>query len=155
LIGVERLDPAVAEPALPFGRPQPARDQAREDAMDAQDTVRTEAKITRDMAADAMGGMNVLFNEAAGRSREAVEAGLAAWTEETQRFYDELALQGQVALDQLQKCQSPLEVMNVEQAWMAARSKAYLESGLRFAQAFAAIAQGRRAAAGPASHPHA
>jgi len=111
--------------------------------MVAQDKARSSAGKAGDLATDALDGMNAMINQAAGRGREAMEAGLAAWTEEAQRFYDELSLQGQVALDQLRKCQSPMEVLNVEQAWMAARSKAYLESGLRFAQAFAAIAQGQ------------
>jgi hypothetical protein len=105
------------------------------------------------MAADAMEGVNAMISEAADRGRVTMEASLAAWTEETQRFYDELALQGQVALEQLKKCQSPIEVLNVEQAWVAARSKAYLESGLRFAQTFTAIAQGRMGAAAGAEPP--
>jgi hypothetical protein len=113
--------------------------------MVAQEKTRSSARQAGDMATEAMDGVNAMFTEAAGRGREAMEASLAAWTEEAQRFYDELALQGQVALDQLRRCQSPLEVLNVEQAWVAARSKAYLESGLRFAQAFAAIAHGRGA----------
>jgi hypothetical protein len=101
-----------------------------------------------DMAANAMDGLNTMISEAADRGRVTMEASLTAWTEETQRFYDELALQGKVAIEQLKKCQSPIEILNVEQAWVAARSKAYLESGLRFAQAFTAIAQGRKGSAG-------
>jgi hypothetical protein len=115
--------------------------------MVAPNKARTQAS---DMAAEAMEGVNAMISEAADRGRVTMEASLAAWTEETQRFYDELALQGKVALEQLKKCQSPIEVLNVEQAWVAARSKAYLESGLRFAQTFAAIAQGRKAAAAEA-----
>ena len=49
---------------------------------------------------------------------------LAAWTEEAQRFYDELTAQGKAAIEQLEACQSPLDVLSVEQAWLAARSKA-------------------------------
>lgn len=125
--------------------------------MVAQDKTRTSTQKAGDMAADALEGVNTMLNEAADRSRVAMEVSLTAWTEEAQRFYDELALQGQVALEQLKKCQSPLEVLNVEQAWVAARSKAYLESGLRFAQTFAAIAQGRKTAPGaePESPPKA
>jgi hypothetical protein len=118
--------------------------RAKEVMMVAPNKARSAAS---DLAADAFEGVNAMLSEAADRSRVTMEASLAAWTEETQRFYDELALQGQVALDQLKKCQSPLEVLNIEQAWVAARSKAYLESGLRFAQTFAAIAQGRTGSA--------
>jgi len=98
-------------------------------------------------ASEAVEGFNAVFSETAGRGREMMEAGLEAWTQEAQRFYGELSVQGRTALEQLKACQSPVDVLNVEQAWLAARSKAYLESGLRFAQAFAAVAQGHKAAA--------
>ncbi len=90
---------------------------------------------------------NTLISETAGRRREMMEAGLEAWTQEAQHFYDELSQQGRTALEQLKACQSPVDVLSVEQVWLAARSKAYMESGVRFAQAFAAIAQGHKAAA--------
>ena len=96
---------------------------------------------------DAMGGLSGMVGEAAERGRYAMEAGLAAWSGEAQRFYEELASQGRTAIEQLKACQSPIDVLSVEQAWIAARSKAYMESGLRFAQAFAAVAQGCEAKA--------
>ncbi len=103
------------------------------------------AKQKSSAASEAVDGFNTVFSETAGRGREMMEAGLEAWTQEAQRFYEELSLQGHTALEQLKACQSPVDVLSVEQAWLAARSKAYLESGMRFAQAFAAIAQGHKA----------
>jgi hypothetical protein len=105
------------------------------------------AKQQSSAATDAVEGFNTAISETAGRGREMMEASLAAWTQEAQRFYDEMSAQGRTALEQLKACQSPVEVLSVEQAWLAARSKAYLESGVRFAQVFAAVAQGHKAAA--------
>jgi hypothetical protein len=95
-------------------------------------------------ASEAVESFNAVVSESAGRSREILEAGLEAWTHETQRFYEEMSLQGRAAFEQLKACQSPVDVLSVEQAWLAARSKAYMESSLRFAQAFAAVAQGHK-----------
>jgi hypothetical protein len=39
-------------------------------------------------------------------------------------------------IDKLKVCQTPFDVLKVEQEWWSARSRAYLESGVRFAQAF-------------------
>ena len=103
-------------------------------------------------ASNAIENFNSVIDETAGRGREMLEAGLEAWTQEAQRFYDEMSIQGQTALDRLKACQSPVEVLSVEQAWLAARSKAYIESGLRFAQAFAGVAQGHRSSE-PAAPP--
>lgn len=93
-------------------------------------------------ASQALERINAAITEATDRSRGVMEAGIEAWTREAQRFQDELSVQGTTALEQLKACKSPLDVLSVEQAWVAARSKAYLETGLRFAQAFATIAQG-------------
>ena len=104
-------------------------------------------KVNAEPAAPAFGAseafetINTAITQATGRSREMLEAGLEAWTKEAQRFHEEMSVQGTSALEQLKACTSPLEVLSVEQAWVAARSRAYLETGLRFAQAFATIAQ--------------
>jgi hypothetical protein len=87
----------------------------------------------------------------------AFSAGLRIWEEETSRFLDELIRQDRRTLDRLCECKSPLDVLSVEQDWVRARSRAYLESGLRFAEAFAAISRetaGHALSAGPdASRP--
>lgn len=105
------------------------------------------AKQKTSTASEVVDSFNTAVSETAGRGREMMEAGLEAWTKEAQRFYEELSSQGRSALEQLKACQSPIDVLSVEQAWLAARSKAYLDSGLRFAQAFATVAQGHKAAA--------
>lgn len=91
--------------------------------------------------AGAFETFNNAVTQATERSRGMMEAGLEAWTREAQRFQDEMSKQGSGALEKLRECKSPLEVLSVEQAWLAARQKAYLETGLRFAQAFANIAR--------------
>jgi len=75
------------------------------------------------------------------RGQTALTSGLETWTREAQTFYEQMSEQGATALTQLAACRSPIEVMQVEQAWLSARSKAYLESGQRFAQAFAKVAE--------------
>ena len=102
------------------------------------------------VASNAIESFNSVMDETAERGREMLEAGLEAWTQEAQRFYDEMSIQGQTAIERLKACQSPVEVLSVEQAWLAARSKAYIESSLRFAQAFAAVAQGHKLSEPPA-----
>ena len=101
--------------------------------------------------ADALNSFNSIITATTERGRAMMEAGLQTWTQEAQRFYDELALQGQAALEQLKTCKSPIDLFGVEQAWMAARSKAYMESGKRFAEAFAAVSEGRKPAPPPSS----
>lgn len=71
----------------------------------------------------------------------AFSSGLRIWQQETSRFLEELIRQDRATLDRLCECKSPLEVLSVEQEWVRARSRSYLESGLRFAQAFAAISR--------------
>jgi hypothetical protein len=93
------------------------------------------------MAAEAFQAFGDAITEATERSRAVMEAGLEAWTREAQRYQDEFSEQGAVALQQLRACTSPLEVLGVEQSWLAARQKSYLDAGLRMAQAFATIAQ--------------
>lgn len=67
--------------------------------------------------------------------------GLRIWEEETARFLDEMIRQDQATFERLCQCKSPLEVLSVEQEWVRARSRAYLESGLRFAEAFSAVSR--------------
>jgi len=100
-------------------------------------------------AVETIDRLNAAFTGASERGRGLLEAGLEAWSHETQRYYDELSSQGAMVMEQLKACQSPVEVLGVEQAWLAARAKAYLESGLRFAQAFATVAQGQMGSTPP------
>jgi hypothetical protein len=85
----------------------------------------------------------------------ALSNGLRIWERETSRFLEELIQQDRRTLDQLCECKSPLDVLAVEQDWVRARSRAYLESGLRFAEAFAAISRetlGEGATPGPEAY---
>ena len=98
---------------------------------------------------DNLEAMNAAMSQAAEREVMVMEAGLSEWAKEAQRFYDEMSAQSALVLEQLRGCKSPLDVLSVEQAWMAARSKSYLDTGLRFAHAFATVAQDLKVAAPP------
>lgn len=83
---------------------------------------------------------------AAEQTRNLMEASVRTWTDESQAFIDDMFRDGGAALQALQACQSPLDVITVEQQWLMARSQAYLNAGMRmmlgaFAQAEEAAAQ--------------
>lgn len=99
------------------------------------------AQTPAEGAASAFDLAGVAMSEAAERGQTALQAALKTWGQEAESFYAEMARQGAEALAQLQACKSPLEVLSVEQAWLTARSKAYLDSGLRLAQAFGDVAR--------------
>jgi len=83
-----------------------------------------------------------VFSEAAERGGEVFNVGLRVWETEATRYVEELTTQGRKTLGQLCECKTPFDVLSVEQDWVRARSQFYLESGLRFADAFAAVARG-------------
>lgn len=82
------------------------------------------------------------FTEAAERGGEFVNAGLRLWQSESARFVEEMLVQGERTLARLCECRTPLDVLQVEQEWLRARSRSYLESSLRFADAFSYVARG-------------
>jgi hypothetical protein len=90
---------------------------------------------------EGMDAVATVFSEAAERGEAVFTAGLRVWEGEAARYVDELAVQGRTTLGQLCECKTPLDVLSVEQDWLRARSRFYLESGLRFADAFAAVAR--------------
>jgi hypothetical protein len=95
-------------------------------------------------------------SEAVERGRDMIEASAETWNRETQRYFESFAADGANLAEQLKACKSPLDVLSVEQAWIASRSKACMESGLRIAQTFAALAGGGKdRAAPPAARPEA
>jgi hypothetical protein len=106
-----------------------------------------ETKSNPAVMADAVDFASAALAQTAERGQAAVTSGLETWTREAQAFYEQMSEQGATALAQLAACRSPLEVLEVEQAWLTARSKAYLESGQRFAQAFAKVAESLTSAA--------
>jgi hypothetical protein len=75
-----------------------------------------------------------------------VEDGLRSWEGEARRYFDEVIEHSRATLEALARCENPIDVLAVEQAWVKARSEGYLDSGLRFANAFASVAQGLAAA---------
>ena len=81
------------------------------------------------------------FSEAAERGTTVFNTGLRLWEDQATRYVEELSAQGRKTLDRLCECRTPLDVLSVEQDWVRARSRFYLESGLRFADAFAAVAK--------------
>jgi hypothetical protein len=82
-----------------------------------------------------------VFSEAAERGEAVFNTGLRVWEDEAERYLEELAAQGRETFGQLCGCKTPLDVLSVEQDWLRARSRFYLESSLRFADAFAAVAR--------------
>ncbi len=85
---------------------------------------------------EAFNSFSAALTDAGERSRAAMQAGFEQWSSEAAKFYTDMSAQGVAALDQLRTCKSPLEVLNVERAWIAACSKAYLDIGSRYARAF-------------------
>ena len=92
-------------------------------------------------ASEVFARFSTAMTEAADRSLSALGVGFDAWAKEGQVLFDTLSTQGLTRLDQLKACKSPLDVLTVEQAWFAARSKAYLDSGLRITRTFAHVAE--------------
>jgi hypothetical protein len=62
---------------------------------------------------------------------------LGDWSAEASTLFDELAAQNNAALERLKTCKDSTDVLKVEQAWVSARSRTFLESGVRFASVFA------------------
>jgi hypothetical protein len=103
----------------------------------------TTKKTESDIAAVASGTMDTVaqaVTDAVERSRGMIEASAETWNREAQRYFENFAADGANVAEQLKNCKSPLDVLNVEQAWIASRSRAYMESGLRIAETFAALA---------------
>jgi hypothetical protein len=80
-----------------------------------------------------------VVHEAAERERKGAESSLTYWSEEMQRYFGELLQHNMSALEELRACKSSVDVLRVEQRWWSARSKSYMDSGLRLAEAFADV----------------
>jgi len=101
-------------------------------------------------SAEAFGDINTAMMQAAERNGVFMQTALEAWGRETQRFYDEMSAQGAKTFEQLKACKSPLDVLSTEQAWLSARSKAYMDAGTRWAQIFAEATHGKPVPTAPA-----
>lgn len=100
-----------------------------------------------EVPAPAIEALNTMLEDAGAQGRAFYEGSMKTWSEESQRYFEGLTRDGAAALEQLRACRSPLEVMAVEQAWLAARSGAYLEAAGRLFAANLAVAE--RVAAPP------
>ena len=80
------------------------------------------------------------FAAFAEHGRGAFEAAVRTWGEETHAFLEAMARDGATAFEQLQKCKSPVDAIAVEQAWLMARSKAYMDAGRRILESAVASA---------------
>ncbi len=113
--------------------------------MAAKSSAETSSTPAAAAGADDLTSAAVL--QTAERGQGALISGLETWSREAQAFYEQMTEHGTAALARLATCRSPLEVMQVEQDWLTARSKAYVDSGQRFAQAFAKVAENLTSAA--------
>jgi hypothetical protein len=66
---------------------------------------------------------------------------VSGWTEEMQREFAMMVEHYSAARDRLLKCRSVFDVIKVEQDFVAARSKAYFDAGLRMANLFSTATQ--------------
>jgi hypothetical protein len=88
-----------------------------------------------------MDAVSAVFSEATERGGAVFNVGLRLWEDATTRYVEDLATEGRKTFGRLCECRTPLDVLSVEQDWVRARSRFYLESGLRFADAFADVAR--------------
>jgi hypothetical protein len=79
--------------------------------------------------------------QATQRGQAAIRASLQTWEAEVGRYFEEFSAHSLETLEALGHCESPLDVLSVEQKWMHKRAQAYIDSGMRFAQAFASAAR--------------
>jgi len=86
-------------------------------------------------AETAMEGAAQAFASLAERSRTIYESSLRTWNDETRTFMEVMARDGARAFEDLQACKSPMEAIAVEQAWLMARSLAYMDAGRRVIEA--------------------
>lgn len=97
-------------------------------------------------AAQPLEGLTATFQAAAEQTRTLVDASVKTWVDESRAFMGDMARDGAQALKDLQACKSPLDVINVEQKWLMARAKAYVDASVRmmagaFSQAEEAAAE--------------
>ena len=71
------------------------------------------------------------IEDAVDRGRAMVQVNFEALNGEGRRFMAQMATDAEEALEHFKTCKSPLEVAAVQQAWFAARAKAYVDAGLR------------------------
>jgi hypothetical protein len=90
-------------------------------------------EIAAENAVEALGAI-------AERGRSFYETAFRTWGEESHAFFETMARDGAAAFEQMQKCKSPMDALKVEQAWLTARSQAYMDAGRRLMDAGAKTA---------------
>lgn len=71
------------------------------------------------------------FTAAAEQTQHLMKASMKTWVEESRAFAEDLARDSSEALQELQTCKSPLDMIVVEQKWLMARTQAYIDAGVR------------------------
>ena len=83
---------------------------------------------------EGLESMNTAMAEGMKQMRALFETGVKSWEKEAGGFLEQMSADGAKAWRDLSRCKSPLEMLSVEQAWLATRAKAYMEAGQRIAQ---------------------
>lgn len=107
------------------------------------------SKSVSSMSSEGLGEVSEVVAETAKRTRAVFDASVKALQSESAKFIDDFSSQSEVALEQIARCKSPLEVIAVQQGWVQARSLAYLQSSLRFAKTLASASTARATKAEP------
>jgi hypothetical protein len=85
--------------------------------------------------------MTKTMSEAAERGHAFMEQSLRTLEAEVNRFFEDYQAHSRATLEAVRGCTSPIDLLVVEQQWVKNRTQSYIDSGLRFAQAFAGIAK--------------
>ncbi len=85
------------------------------------------------------------IEDAVDRGRALAQYNIDGLNGEGRRFMEQMATDAEDALERFKACRSPFDVAAVQQAWFAARAKAYVDTGVRLFQGPTAQGSGVRA----------
>jgi len=71
------------------------------------------------------------YAAAAAQAENILTAAMRTWIDESQAFIEDMARDGAEAMQGLQACRSPLDLVAVEQKWLMAHAKDYVDAGVR------------------------
>lgn len=89
------------------------------------------------IAANGLEAVSLTFGDTFERTSAMFDAGLNYWRTEYLRWVDEAAADGRATFARLLKSKTPLDVLSAEHDWLRARSRSFLESGIRLVDALA------------------
>src|SRR5262249_13010805 len=72
-----------------------------------------------------------VFGAAAEHSTDLIKVSLQTWADENRVYFDDLARDCTEALNDLQSCKWPIELLGVEQKWLLARSQSVFDASMR------------------------